>query len=341
MASDLNEAGLCDWLSANLDGFSLPMSVEKFPNGQSNPTYKVQTPGLAYVLRRKPFGVLLPSAHAVEREFRILSALHPAGFPTPAPLALCEDPSVIGAAFYIMDMVEGRALRDQTLPDSTADERNAVYKNLIRTLGALHSVDYSAVGLGDFGRPGNFFERQVARWTKQYRATQTEEIPALERTIEWLTATVPPQEGSAIIHGDYRMDNVLFAPAGADVAAVLDWELATIGDPLADLTYLLMPWVMPPEEPSSIATVDFAATGIPTLGEAIECYCAATGRVRLPDLHWYFSYNLFRLAGILQGVKKRMIEGNASGANAQEVTRHIPVLAEAAWRQAQHAGAGQ
>jgi aminoglycoside phosphotransferase (APT) family kinase protein len=341
MASDLNEASLCAWLSSNLEGFSGPMSVEKFPNGQSNPTYRLQTPARAYVLRRKPFGALLPSAHAIEREFRVLSALHPAGFPTPAPMVLCEDPSIIGAAFYIMGMVEGRALRDQTLPESTPTERNAVYKNLIRTLGALHSIDYTAVGLGEFGRPGNFFERQVARWIKQYRASQTEEIPALERVIEWLPATAPPQEGNAIVHGDYRLENVLFAPAGPEVAAVLDWELATIGDPLADLTYLLMPWVMPPEEPSSIATVDFAASGIPTIEEAIGHYCAATGRRSLPDLHWYFSYNLFRLAGILQGVKKRIIEGNASGTNAEEVTRYIPVLAEAAWRQAQHAGARQ
>ena len=339
MPSDLNEAALLEWLIANIEGFSGPLRIEKFPGGQSNPTYKIQTPSGAYVLRRKPFGNLLPSAHAVDREFRLLSALHPAGFPTPRPIVLCEDAAVIGADFYIMELVEGRIFRETSMPGLAPAERSAHFDELIRTLARLHSVDYAAAGLSDFVRPGNYFARQVARWSKQYRASQTDDIAAVEKVMDFLARTIPPQQGDAIIHGDYRVDNVIFESERPKIAAVIDWELTTIGDPLADLAYLLMSWVMPPEGPSSLAGIDFAATGIPALNAAVEHYCRASGRQAVPNLSWYFAYNLFRLTGIIQGVKKRMLDGNASGANANEVAAQIPILAEAAWAQAQLAGA--
>ncbi len=339
MASDLDEGSLLNWLADNVAGFSGPMSIKKFAGGQSNPTYSLETPQGGFVLRRQPFGNLLPSAHAVDREFRFLAALNPVGFPTPRPIALCENKAVIGSMFYIMEKIEGRIFFDNHLPESTPADRGAIYGDLIATMAKLHQIDYNAVGLGDLERPGNYFARQVNRWTKQYRASQTDDIPEVEKLMVWLAETVPQQERNTIIHGDFRLNNVMFSPDKPIAAAVLDWELATIGDPLADLTYLLMFWVMPEGEPASIAHVDFAATGIPTLDAAVAQYCAATGRDTLPALDWYFAYNLFRLLGILQGVKKRIIDGNASDDKAAEVVALIPLLADAAWTRARLAGA--
>jgi len=237
-----------------------------------------------------------------------------------------------------MELVEGRIAWDGTLPDLQPGERRAVYENAIGTLARLHGLDHAALGLADFGRTGNFFARQVDRWIRQYRAAETAEIPAVERLIAWLPGTIPEQTRTAIVHGDFRLDNLVAGPGG-EVRAVLDWELSTIGDPLADFTYFAMQWVLPVDGHAGLAGTDFAATGIPTLDEAVALYCAGTGRRDLPDLHWYFSYNLFRLVGILQGVRKRMLQGNASSAAAAAAAARVEPLADAAWEQARHAGA--
>ena len=336
--SDLDEGELAGWLrdtvSTELD------AVEKFPGGQSNPTYRIGTTRGPFVLRRKPFGPLLPSAHAVDREYRLLAALHPTGFPVPRPVALCADESVIGATFYLMELVEGRTFWDGALPDVPKPERRAHYEAMVDTLAALHAIDPQAAGLGDFGPPGNYFERQVQRWTKQYRASQTDDIPEVERLIDWLPRTLPPQTRIAIIHGDYRIDNLIYAPDAPQVRAVLDWELTTIGDPLADFTYLAMNWAMPRDGRSGLAGVDLGAEGLPPLDDMVARYCAASRRRDgLPDLHWYFAYNLFRLVGIVQGIKKRMADGNASSAQAAATVAKLVPLAEAAWAEARKAGA--
>jgi len=335
--SDLDEGRLAGWVrdtvSVRLD------TVEKFPGGQSNPTYRIATSGGAFVLRRKPFGPLLPSAHAVDREYRLLSALHPTGFPVPRPIALCEDENVIGAPFYLMAMVEGRTFWDGTLPDLPKADRRVCYEAMVDTLAALHAIDPAAVGLGDFGPPGNYFERQVQRWTKQYRASQTDDIPEVERLIDWLPHTLPAQTRTSIIHGDYRIDNLIYAPDAPQVRAVLDWELTTIGDPLADFTYLAMNWAMPRDGRSGLAGVDLGAEGLPPLDAMVARYCAASERDGLPDLHWYFAYNLFRLVGIVQGIKKRMADGNASSAQAAATVAKLVPLAQAAWAEARKAGA--
>lgn len=337
--SDLDLARLAPWLEAHVAGLRGPVAATKFAGGQSNPTYRLDTPGGAWVLRRKPFGPLLPSAHAVDREYRLIAALRPTGFPVARADALCEDDSVIGAAFYVMALVEGRTLWDGTLPGMSRADRAAHYEAMVDTLADLHAIDYEAVGLGDFGKPGNYFERQVARWTRQYRAAQTDDLPEAERLIEWLPRTIPEQTRTAIVHGDYRIDNLIYAPDAARVAAVLDWELATLGDPLADFAYLAMNWVTEPEGRSGVMGMTGADTGIPTLDAICDRYCARTGRDGLPDLNWFFAYNLFRLTGIVQGIKKRVLDGNASHAEAAATAARAPDLARAAWAFAEKAGA--
>jgi len=334
---DLDALGA--WMTANVPGFAGPLTYAKFAGGQSNPTYRLDTPGRAYVLRRKPFGPILPSAHAVDREYRVIAGLHPTGFPVPRPYGLCEDPGVIGAAFYVMEMVEGRTIWDGAMPGATPAERTAHYEAMVDTLAALHTTDYAAAGLGDYGKPGNYFERQVGRWTKQYRAAETERMGSVERLIEWLPRTLPEQTRTSIVHGDYRIDNMIFAPSEAKVIAVLDWELSTLGDPLADFSYLLMSWVTEPEGRSGVLGMTGAETGIPTIEQVVERYCAATGRDGVPDLNWYFAYNLFRLTGIVQGIKKRIIDGTASSAQAETTVAKIHGLADAAWGFAVKAGA--
>lgn len=337
--SDLDEARLGEWLSGNVAGFAGPFTIEKFAGGQSNPTYRIDAASGSYVLRRKPFGPILPSAHAVEREHQLIAALHPTGFPVARPYGLCEDAEALGAPFYIMEMVEGRTFWDGALPDMAPDARTAVYEAIIDTLAALHSLDYVAVGLGDYGKPGNYFERQVARWSKQYRMSQTDDMPEVEKLIEWLPRTVPAQTRTAIVHGDFRIDNMIFAPAEPRVLAVLDWELSTLGDPLADFSYFLMSWVTEPEGRSGVKGLTGPATGIPTIEAVVERYCAATGRDGMPDLNWYFAYNLFRLTGIVQGIKKRIIDGNASSTQAAATVERLPGLAASAWHFAREAGA--
>ncbi|WP_084580993.1 phosphotransferase family protein [Sphingomonas azotifigens] len=337
--SDLDEIRLAAWGAAHVPGLAGPVTVTKFPGGQSNPTYRVEAATGHYVLRRKPFGTILPSAHAVEREYRLIAALHPSGFPVARPYALCEDRQVIGAPFYLMELVEGRTLWNGALPDMATAERTATYEAIIDTLAALHAIDPDAVGLGDYGRPGNYFARQVERWTRQYRASQTDEVPEIESLIAFLPSTVPAQTRTSIVHGDYRIDNMIFAADTPQVLAVLDWELSTLGDPLADLSYFLMNWVTEPEGRSGVKGLAGPETGIPTMEAMVARYCAATGRDGVPDLDWYFAYNLFRLAGIVQGIKKRMLDGNASSADAANTVARLPGLAAAAWQFAQRAGA--
>jgi len=322
---------LTAWMDTNVDGFAGPLTYAKFAGGQSNPTYRLDTPGRAYVLRRKPFGPILPSAHAVDREYTVIAGLHPTGFPVPRPYGLCEDPGVIGAAFYVMEMVEGRTIWDGSMPGATRADRRAHYDAMVDTLAALHNTDHVAAGLGAYGKPGNYFERQVGRWTKQYRAAETERMDSVERLIEWLPRTLPEQTRTSIVHGDYRIDNMIFAPAEPRVIAVLDWELSTLGDPLADFSYLLMSGVTEPEGRSGVLGMTGDETGIPTIEQVVERYCAATGRDGVPDLNWYFAYNLFRLTGIVQGIKRRIIDGTASSAQAEKTVAKIHGLADAAW----------
>jgi aminoglycoside phosphotransferase (APT) family kinase protein len=334
----VNEAALERWLPEHVDGFRGPFELEKFAWGQSNPTYRIRAASGDYVLRRKPFGELLPSAHAVDREYRLLSALHPLGFPVPGPFALCSDPDVIGAIFYVMELAKGRAQANGALPGFDAARRGRMYGQLVDTLADLHNIDPGAVGLAAFGRPGNYFERQVMRWTRQYRDSETDYIAEMERLIRFLPETIPPQSRTSIVHGDYRIDNVLFDGDGT-LSAVLDWELATLGDPLADFSYLAMQWLMPADGGAGLGGLDLEALGIPSLGEIVERYSERSRVIVAAQLDWYFAYNLFRLAGIVQGIKKRVIDGTASHAEAAEMAKRVPMLASAAWDFAKKAGA--
>lgn len=332
----LDQQALGRWLEANVEGFAAPFELVKFPSGQSNPTYKVSAASGDTVLRRKPFGQLLPSAHAVDREYRLLSALHPLGFPVPRPLALCSEPDVIGAIFYVMEMAKGRPYANGALPEFDPATRGRMYDQLIDTLADLHAIDPIAAELGDFGRPGNYFERQVARWTRQYRDSQTDYLPEMERLIAFLPETLPEQSRTSIVHGDYRIDNVVFDGDGT-LSAVLDWELATLGDPVADFSYLAMQWVMPADGGAGLGGLDLAGLGIPSLDAISERYKSRSGIEVAARLDWYFAYNLFRLAGIVQGIKKRLNDGTASHANAAEIAARVPMLAKAAWSFAQKA----
>jgi len=334
----IDEAALGAWLEANVEGFSSPFTLTKFPSGQSNPTYKISAASGDYVLRRKPFGQLLPSAHAVDREYRLLSALHPLDFPVPRPLALCDDSDVIGAIFYVMELARGRPYADGALPDFDPATRRCMYEQLVDTLADLHSIDPAAADLSDFGKAGNYFERQVARWTRQYRDSQTDYVAEMERLIAFLPETLPQQSRTSIVHGDYRIDNVMFDGAGT-LTAVLDWELATLGDPLADFSYLAMQWAMPTDGGAGLAELDLKALGIPTLDDIARRYSERSGVPVARRLDWYFAYNLFRLAGIVQGIKKRVLDGTASHAQAAEMAKRVPTLAAAAWDFARKAGA--
>jgi aminoglycoside phosphotransferase (APT) family kinase protein len=334
----IDETALGQWLEANVEGFSGPFELKKFASGQSNPTYRITAASGEYVLRRKPFGPLLPSAYAVDREFRLISALYPLEFPVPEPLALCADERVIGAIFYVMELAKGRSYADGALPDFDPETRRRIYEQLVDTLADLHTIDPERCGLGDFGKPGNYFERQVMRWTRQYRDSETDYVPEMERLVAFLPETVPQQSRTAIVHGDYRIDNVLFDGDGT-LTAVLDWELATLGDPLADFSYLAMQWAMPADGGAGLAGLDLPALGIPTLGEIVQRYSERSGVPVAATLDWYFAYNLFRLAGIVQGIKKRVIDGTASHSEAAEMAKRVPMLAQAAWRFAERAGA--
>ena len=340
----IDEARLAAWLEANVEGYAGPLEVRQFKGGQSNPTYQLVTPKRKYVLRRKPPGKLLPSAHAVDREYKVITALHGVGFPAPRTWCLCEDDSVIGTMFYIMDMVEGRVLWEPLLPDQDKETRWKIYSSLNETMASLHMVDYEKIGLGDFGKPGNYFARQISRWTKQYLASETETIPEMNKLMEWLPENVPQDDSTSIVHGDYRLDNTILHPTEPKVIAVLDWELSTLGHPLGDFTYSLMQWVMPGQGTGggtgSIRTANLKELGIPTLEEYIAMYCERTNRPKgIENLDFYFSYNFFRLAGILQGIAGRVRDGTASSEHARQMAANVRPLAEEAWAYAQRAGA--
>lgn len=334
----LDDAALDVWMRANIEGYAGPLTINQFKGGQSNPTYQLVTPSRKYVLRKKPGGKLLPSAHAVDREFRVMSALHPTGFPVARQYALCSDDSVLGAMFYVMEMVEGRVLWNGLLPEMDKADRRATYENKIATLAKLHTTDHEAIGLGDYGKPGNYFGRQIDRWSKQYKLSETETIDEMNRLIEWLPQTIPAGERTSIVHGDYRLDNMVLHESEPRVIAVLDWELSTLGDPLGDFTYYLMNWVMPHDGRSSLGGVDLAQLGIPTLEETVRLYCGQTGRDGIAELDWYFSYNAFRLACILQGIAGRVRDGTAASAHAAQMIQRIRPLAAASFHYAQKAG---
>jgi len=329
----IDEARLDTWMKENVEGFRGPLKVLQFKGGQSNPTYKLETPTRSYVMRRRPFGKLLPSAHAVDREFRVIAALGKQNFPVARAYALCTDDGVIGSAFYIMSMEEGRVFWDPTLPNQPPEARRKIFTSKIETLAKLHVFNPEEIGLGDFGKLGNYFARQIDRWTKQYRASETQHIPEFEKLAEWLPNMVPPQERVSIVHGDYRLDNMIFCSTEPRVLAVLDWELSTLGDPMADFTYLLMQWTMP-----GLAGADLKALNIPSMEEAAQIYCNVTN-MAVPDLNWYFAYNLFRLAGIAQGIAGRIRDGTAANAKAIESAKRSVPLSKTAWEYAQKAGA--
>lgn len=333
-----DDVALAAWLATNVGGYRGPLEVRQFKGGQSNPTYQLVTPQRRYVLRRKPPGKLLPSAHAVDREYRVIAALYPTGFPVARPYALCTDESVIGTMFYVMEHVEGRILWDGSLPDMDPSTRRRIYEAKVSTLAALHNTDHKAVGLEGFGKPGSYFARQIDRWTKQYTLSQTMTIPQMDRLIDYLPRSIPPGETTAIIHGDYRLDNMILHPTEPRVIAVLDWELSTLGDPLGDFTYHLMNWVMAPNQRSGLAGLDLKALGIPSQDEYVAMYCELTGRAGLPQTDWYFAYNMFRLAAILQGIVGRVRDGTAASAHAEANAERVVPLAQAAFAFAQRAG---
>jgi aminoglycoside phosphotransferase (APT) family kinase protein len=329
----VDAARLSDWMQAHVHGFSGPIDVQQFAGGQSNPTYLVRSATHPYVLRRKPAGQLLPSAHAVEREYRVIRALADTHVPVPKAHALCEDPSVIGTAFYVMDYVEGRLFWDAALPEVAPHDRRAVYDEMIRVIAALHAVDYRAAGLGDFGKPGRYVERQVARWTQQYRAAQTDTVDAMERLAEWLPAHIPAGEETSVVHGDFRLDNAIFHPHEPRIVAVLDWELSTLGHPLVDLAYLCMRYHLSAGDFRGLAGLDWAALQIPSEAHCVAAYCRRRDLAPIAPQDWtyYLAFNMFRLAGILQGVLARALQGNASSATALETGRRAGPLAEQAW----------
>lgn len=329
------------WLREHIDGFAGPLTVEQFAGGQSNPTFKLVTPRRCYVMRAKPGpkAELLPSAHAIEREYRVMDALSASAVPVARMLAPCEDETVIGRAFYVMEHVEGRVLWDPSLPDMTPAQRASVYDEMNRVIAALHRIDVGAIGLADFGKPGHYLARQIARWSRQYEASETEPIDAMHRLIEWLPAHLPAsaetEQRVAVVHGDYRLDNLIFHPSEPRVLAVLDWELSTLGDPIVDFAYHVMAWHVEPRAFRGIAGLDLSALGIPDERSYIERYCERTGYTIGGDWNFYLAFNMFRIAAILQGIMKRVTVGTAASAQAVDAGRCARPMAELAWSYAQ------
>ncbi|MFZ3582463.1 phosphotransferase family protein [Loktanella sp. DJP18] len=331
MTDDLDVTAVARWVDGRLPGLEGKVQVHRFAVGQSNPTFRLDTDTGSYVLRRKPGGVLLKSAHAVEREFAVQTALWDTAVPVPKMHLLCEDASVIGAPFYLMDHVAGRSFDDPRLPDQSPNARAAIMDAMNATLAAIHAVDPVTVGLSDYGPGGDYYGRQIGRWVKQYRATATEDIPEMENLIAWLHANTPPDDGRrTLVHGDYRIDNLLFAPNGTDVVAVLDWELSTLGHPFADLAAVIMQWRMPPgADGRGLAGVDRAALGLPSDADFVAAYCRRMGIARIDGFGFYIAFCFFRMGAILQGVKKRGLEGNASNPEkAAKLGAYVPLFAQ-------------
>jgi aminoglycoside phosphotransferase (APT) family kinase protein len=329
------------WMHNSVEGYSGPLEVEQFRGGQSNPTYKLNTPKRSYVLRRKPPGILLPGAHAVDREYRVISALAAQGFPVARAHGYCPDEAVIGTPFYVMDFVDGRIFWEAHLPQVDRDSRPLYFDAMNATMARLHGIDPVAAGLGDYGKPGNYFERQIGRWSKQYLGdTDAGRIAAMDRLVEWLPANIPPGEDEArIIHGDFRCDNMIFDPVEPRVIAVLDWELSTLGHPLADFAYHLMMYRMPAGITTGLAGLDLQAHNIPSEADYVAAYCERTGRSGIPDLDFYVAFNMFRLAAIVHGIKGRVVRGTAASSHADKMAASLEGLAALAWHQAELAGA--
>lgn len=328
----IDELKLASYLAANIEGFSGPLTAEKFSDGQSNPTYLLTAASGQYVLRRKPPGVLLPSAHAVDREYRVLTALEHTDVPVAQAYHLCEDDSIIGSMFYVMSFEAGNVFWDPSLPEFTQAERGVIYQEIIRVMAAMHSVDLDKVGLADYGKPGNYFERQISRWSKQYRASETDEIPSMDKLIEWLVAHLPSDDSEAcLIHGDYRLDNLMLHAKENRIIAVLDWELSTLGNPLADLAYFCMGLRLPKTAHSNgLAGMDRKALGIPSEEDIVAQYCRLRGVEKIEHWHFYLAFSYFRLAAIAQGVYKRSLGGNASNKNAAMLGEMVQVLSSMA-----------
>ena len=330
---------LTAYLMRHVPGFSGPLAIEQFKGGQSNPTFKLGAGGRHYVMRAKPgpAAKLLPSAHAIEREYRVQDALGRNGFPAAKMIALCEDESVIGRAFYIMEMLDGRVLWDQSLPDMSREQRGAIYAEMNRVIALLHATNYQAIGLSSFGKPGNYFARQIERWSKQYKLAETEIIPAMDKLIEWLPKNIPAGEETTIVHGDYRLDNMVFHPTEARVLGVLDWELSTLGHPLADFSYHCMSWHIAPGQFRGIGGLDHAALGIPSEAEYIAMYATNTDKpVPTHDWGFYMAYNMFRMCGILQGIMKRYVDGTAASPQALDTGSRAKPMAEMGWAQVEN-----
>ena len=330
-----DEERLGDWMKANVPGFAGPIRAQRFAGGQSNPTYQLKTPGRSYVLRRKPSGVLLKGAHAVEREARVIGALRKAGFPVPELYGLCTDDAVIGSWFYVMEMVEGRIFWDSAFSVLPSAERAPYFDQMNATLAQLHQVDFLAIGLDDFGRVGGYVARQVRRWSAQYVEDEAAGRNAhMDRLVDWLAQNVPADDETSIVHGDYRVDNLIYHPTEPRVIAVLDWELSTLGHPLADFAYHAMMFRLPPEIIGGIRGVDLGAAGLPDEAAYVEAYCRRTGRAGLPALDYYVAFNMFRFAAILHGIRGRAIRGTAASAEAKALSSHFEQVAELAWEQA-------
>jgi aminoglycoside phosphotransferase (APT) family kinase protein len=329
------------WLRERIDGFAGPVAIRQFASGMSNLTYLLEAPAARYVLRRKPPGVLLKSAHAVDREFRVMSALAGAGFPVPRPLAFCDDDAIVGTMFYVMEHVPGRVFSDCTMPDLAPAERAAVYDSVNETLARLHSLDYAALGLADFGRPGNYYSRQIARWSEQYRASKTVELPEMDRLAAWLPTAIPADDRTTLIHGDFSFHNVLVHPTEPRVVAVVDWELGTLGHPFGDLMYHMMEWYRPQgiDSRGSLLGLDLAALGIPSFDDYLARDCARTGFDAGGNVPFHRAYNLFRIAAITQGIVARARAGQVAAEREAYLSAAVPPLAQAAWREAQLAGA--
>ena len=342
LAADIPLAALEAYLISHVEGFAGPLVAERFKGGQSNPTYKLTTPNHVYVLRRKPAGKLLPSAHAIEREYRVTEVLAKAGFPVARPLHLCTDDLVIGTSFYVMNYVEGRVFWEPHAPGLSAEYRAAVFDSLNAIISRLHGFDVGALGLADFGKPAGYIARQIKRWSEQYRASETEKIEEMDRLISWLPGICPQDSGAAIVHGDFRLDNCILHPTQPQVIAVLDWELSAIGDPLADFTYHLMQWFMPVSETGAgVGSLlgHERDLGVPSLHSYISDYCRRTGRSSIADFEFYMAYNFFRFAAILQGILGRVRDGTAANPQAAAMAGQVRPLAETAWAFARKAGA--
>ena len=336
-APKLDIEALEAWLSEHVAGFRGPLQIERFAGGQSNPTYRLSAPSGRYVLRKKPEGALLPSAHAVDREYRVMTALRDTPVPVPRTFGYCADAAVIGTPFFVMDCVEGRIFWDPSLPELSRAERGALWDDVNRVVAALHRVDVAAAGLADYGRPGNYFERQIARWTRQYRASEMAPIEAMDRLIEWLPAHVPKSDETTLVHGDLRLDNLIVHPSEPRVVAVLDWELSTLGHPLADLSYHVMTWRLTSGQFRGMAGQDLAALGIADEAAYVAAYCARAGRAPIDRATWEFAmaFSMFRLAAILQGIARRAEDGTAASSEAVEAGRRARPIADVAWQQVQ------